>query len=169
MIRKIYGYSINEKMIKGLEVYGKIGYLIGIINKEENNLCAILVDENNQYTTRDAIIDVEAYIGKQGIEINQNVILSEVEENIDMELLKEMNKSLAKKGDLTLVKNGEVHAKLGNNNAVFIAKINVFNYFKECKKEYPGLPLAYAKHVMPFEKKVVKKLQRKTQENRRTF
>ena len=152
MIRKIYGYSINEKMTKGREVYGKIGYLIGIIYKDKNNLCAILMNEQNQYTTREAIIDIEAYVGRRGVEIKQDVILSKVEENIDMEILKEMNKSLAKKGDLSLVKNGEVNVRLGMNNAVFIAKNNVFNYFKECKQNYPTLPLTYAEQAMPYQK-----------------
>lgn len=154
MAKNINGYSVNEQLVTGLEYYGSLGDLLGVVDYNDANI-AFIKTEDGEYVYRDAVIDTSVMMTKKGPSVSERIILGTTEEKVDEHTINEINESLSKNGNLDFLGNGEINVDLGlqqSDNAVFVTDDEFLAHLKVCKSMNPDLPLRYAVKTIPYEK-----------------
>ncbi len=138
----------TRQLSYGGTYYGPIGKLIGSVMDNENNCYLIFKKPNESYFMKQALIDTSVFISKNGPFISEAIIVEEYLKEVSREVL------------LNLLENGKFDVSLGlqqHNNAVFIAKEEVFEELKELKKQTPNDSLNTCLKMQSKEKTLVKK------------
>lgn len=138
--RKITGDSVNEDLLTGLEFYGELGTLIGVVEKD-GNYYAILEDNNGMMFSKNVVVETNVEMTKKGPSVTEVIYAGKTNMPISENMVDFIKEGLARHNNLEFLYDGEVNVELGLSqfgNSIFVGEDNFIEHLRNLKKAHPA-------------------------------
>lgn len=138
--RIITGDSVNEDLLTGLEFYGELGTLIGVVEKD-GNYYAILEDNNGMMFSKNVVVETNVEMTKKGPSVTEVIYAGKTNMPISENMVDFIKEGLARHNNLEFLYDGEVNVELGLSqfgNSIFVGEDNFIEHLRNLKKAHPA-------------------------------